>query len=93
MITARSHSEFALSFMKMHGAPYLDTHHPHDDPSDGRDGLTSRERIVLQCLAALQQERSGRHVPMGMLYGSVAGYVDMSVEEMPRILIRLVEHT
>jgi hypothetical protein len=93
MITARSHSERALSCMKRHGAPYLGTHHPHDDPPDVRDGLTSRERIFLQCLYDLQQERGGRHVPMGMLYGSVVEYVGRSVEEMQRILVRLVGHT
>jgi hypothetical protein len=34
------------------------------------------------------KERGGRHVPADMLYGSVVEYVDMSVEEMRRILIR-----
>ena len=59
---------------------------------DVRDGLTYRERIVLQCLYDLQQERGGRNVPTGMLYGSVVEYVDMSVEEMQSILIRLVRN-
>ena len=63
---------------------------PHDYLPDIRDGLTQRERIVLQCLADLQQERGGRNVPTGMLYGTVVEYVDMSVEEMQRILVRLV---
>jgi hypothetical protein len=63
---------------------------PHEDLPDVRDGLTHRERIVLQCLNALQKERGGRHVPTGMLYGSVIEYIDMSVEEMQRILVRLV---
>ena len=62
---------------------------PHDGLPDVRDGLTSRERIVLQCLYALQHERGGRHVPTGMLYGSVVESVvesiDMSVEEIQRI--------
>jgi hypothetical protein len=57
---------------------------------DVRDGLTHRERIVLQCLYALQQERGGRDVPTGMLYGTVVEYVDMSVEEMQSILVRLI---
>ena len=57
---------------------------------DVRDGLTHRERIVLQCLADLQQEHGGRNVPTGMLYGSVVEYVDMRVEEMQSILVRLV---
>ena len=65
----------------------------YDDLPDVRDGLTHRERIVLQCLDALQKERGGRHVPTGMLYGSVVEYIDMSVEEMHSILVRLVGHT
>ena len=32
---------------------------PRDYLPDVRDGLTHRERIVLQCLHALQQERGG----------------------------------
>ena len=68
----------------------MPTRDPHDDLPAARDGLTHRERIVLQCLNALQQERGDRHVPTGMLYGSVVEYVDMSVEEMQRILVRLV---
>jgi len=63
---------------------------PRDDLPDIRDGLTSRERIVLQCLYDLQQERGGRNVPTGMLYGTVVEHVDMSVEEIQRVLVRLV---
>ena len=65
---------------------------PHDDLPDVRDGLKYRERIVMQCLMELQQERGGRHVPTGMLYGSVVEYVDMNVEEMQSILVRLIGH-
>jgi hypothetical protein len=68
----------------------MPTHDPRDYIPDIRDGLTQRERIVLQCLYALQQERGGRNVPTGMLYGSVVEHVDMSVEEMQSILVRLV---
>jgi hypothetical protein len=57
---------------------------------DVKDGLTSRERIVLQCLYDLQQERDGRNVPTGMLYGTVVEHVDMSVKEMQSILVRLI---
>ena len=59
---------------------------------DVRDSLTHRERIVLQCLYDLQQERRGRNVPTGMLYGTVVEYVDMSIDEMQSILVRLVGH-
>ena len=65
-------------------------HNPRDYLPDVRDGLTHRERIVLQCLYDLQQERSGRNVPTGMLYGNVVEYVDMSVDEMQSILVRLI---
>jgi hypothetical protein len=58
----------------------MDKRSPYDDLPDVRDGLTHRERIVLQCLYELQQERGGRHVPTGMLYGSVVEHVEMSVE-------------
>ena len=66
------------------------TSDPRDYRPDVRDGFTQRERIVLQCLADLQQERGGRNVPTGMLYGSVVEYVDMSVEQMQSILVRLI---
>ena len=65
---------------------------PRDYVPDIRDGLTHRERIVLECLYDLQQERGGRNVPTGMLYGTVVEHVDMSVEEMQSILVRLIGH-
>ncbi len=63
-----------------------------DQVPDVRDGLTRRERIVLWCLSQLQEERQGRNVPTGMLYGNVVEHVDMSVDEMQRILVRLTGH-
>ena len=68
----------------------MGTSDPRDSLPDVKDGLTSRERIVLQCLHALQQARGGRNVPTGMLYGTVVEHVDMSVEAMQSILVRLV---
>jgi hypothetical protein len=62
----------------------------HDELPDVRDGLTRRERLVLWCLSELQKERGDRPVPTVMLYGSVVEYIDMSVEEMQGILVRLV---
>jgi hypothetical protein len=62
----------------------------YDDLPDFRDGLTHRERIVLQCLYDLQRERGGRNVPTGMRYGTVVEHVDMTVEEMQSILVRLI---
>jgi len=68
----------------------MSTRDPRDYLPDVKDGLTSRERIVLQCLYDLKQERGGRNVPTGMLYGAVVEHVDMSVEEMQSILVRLI---
>jgi len=68
----------------------MHTHDPRDYLPDVKDGLNQRERIVLQCLHDLQQERGGSHVPTGMLYGTVVEQVDMSVAEMQRILVRLM---
>ena len=65
----------------------MSTRDPRDDLPDVRDGLTHRERIVLQCLHALQQERGGRNVSTGMLYGTVVEHVDMTVEEMQSISV------
>jgi len=69
----------------------------HHDPRaylpDIRDGLSQCEHIVLQCLYDLQQERGGKHVPTGMLFGTVVEHVNMSVEEMQSILVRFVGDT
>ena len=65
---------------------------PRDSLPDVQDGLPHRERVVLWCLKELQAERSGRHVPTGMLYGSVVEHVNMSVDEMQSILVRLIGH-
>ena len=54
-----------------------------------RDGLTRKERVVLWLLSELQKERNGRNVPTPMLYGRVVEHVDMSVDELQRILQRL----
>jgi len=40
---------------------------PRDYLPDVRDGLTHRERIVLQCLYDLQQERGGEECALGEL--------------------------
>ncbi len=65
---------------------------PRDYLPDVRDGFAHRERIVLQCLADLQQERGGRNVPTGMLYGAVVEHVDMTIEELQSILVRFIGH-
>ena len=84
----RSATEFPVDSAE--GDHHMSTRNPSDNLPDIRDGLTHRERIVLQCLHALQQERGGRNVPTGMLYGTVVEHVDMSIDEMQSILVRLI---
>lgn len=60
------------------------------DLPDVRDGLTRKERIVLFCIDETQKELGGRNVPTTMLYGRVIEYVDMSVDELQRILQKLI---
>jgi DNA gyrase/topoisomerase IV subunit A len=56
---------------------------------DVRDGLTRKERVVLWQLRLLQEERGGRPVATAQLYGRVTEHVDLSVDELQRILQRL----
>ena len=56
---------------------------------DVRDGLTRAERVEIWQLSVLERERAGRNVPTAQLYGRVVEHVDMSVEELQRILVRL----
>jgi len=60
-----------------------------EDLPDIRDGLTRKERIVLDCLNEMKRERGDRHVPTVMLYGRVVEKIDMSPDEMQSILQRL----
>ncbi len=62
---------------------------PIDRIPDVRDGLTRVERVVLYVLHQTQKERDGRNVPTAMLYGRVVEYVDISVDELQRVLQRL----
>ena len=57
---------------------------------DVRDGLTKKERVVLTVLKRLQAERGDRGVPTAQLYGRVVEHVDLSVEELQRILQRMM---
>ncbi|MDH5446438.1 MAG: hypothetical protein OEY52_12865 [Gammaproteobacteria bacterium] len=65
------------------------TTHDLDNLPHVRDGLSEKERVVLTCVHKVQKERSGRDVPTAMLYGRVIEYVDMSEDELQRILQRL----
>lgn len=59
-----------------------------DNLLDVRDGLTSKERMVLVCLAQMQREMGDSYVSTSMLYGRVVEHVDMSVADMQSILQR-----
>jgi hypothetical protein len=61
-----------------------------DGIPDVRDGLTRVERIVLNVLHETQRELGGRNVPTAMLYGRVVEHVDLSVDDLQRVLQRLV---
>ena len=54
-----------------------------------RDGLTRAERVVLVTLRELEREKPGRSVPTAQLYGRVVERIDLSVDELQRILVRL----
>lgn len=56
---------------------------------DVRDGLTRIERVVLWQLSLLQRERNDRNVPTAQLYGRVVEHVNVTPEELSRILARL----
>lgn len=56
---------------------------------DVRDGLTRKERVVLWVLGETQRELDGRNVPTAMLYGRVVEHIDISADELQRILRRL----
>lgn len=57
---------------------------------DVRDGLSSKERIVLYCLNNIQKELDGRNVPTPMLYGRVLEHMDISPDELNAILKKLL---
>jgi hypothetical protein len=61
-----------------------------DDLPDARDGLTRLERIILWQLRELQQETGRLGVPTAMLYGRVVEHIDVSVQELQRVLQKLV---
>jgi hypothetical protein len=60
-----------------------------DELPDIRDGLTRKERIVLQVLHETQQERGDRNVPTPMLWGRVCEHFYISPEELTAMLARL----
>ncbi len=62
---------------------------PQDVLPDVRDGLTRVERVVLETLQACQQELGGRSVPTALLYGRLVERIDLSSDELVRVLARL----
>lgn len=73
-------------------APYVRTEavRPEDLLPDARDGLTRIERIVLYTLHETQRERGDHNVPTAMLYGRVVERIDISIDELQRVLQRLI---
>lgn len=61
-----------------------------DDLPDVRDGLTRVERIVLYVLGETQRELGGRNVPTAMLYGRVVEHINITEQELQRVLVRLI---
>ena len=60
------------------------------DIPDARDGLTRLERIILWQLRELQKELGRESVPTPMLYGRVVEHINVSVDELQRMLQRLM---
>jgi len=56
---------------------------------DARDGLTRIERVVLWQLRELVQERGGRAASSAQLYGRVVEHVNLTPDELQRVLARL----
>lgn len=72
----------------------MNTKNDNNNLPDIRDGLTRKERIVLECLNRIQKERQNRNVPVAMLYGIILEQVDMSIGELQTILQRMTgDHT
>lgn len=61
----------------------------NDDIPDIRDGLTRKERIVLQVLSEVQRERGDRNVPTAMLWGRVCEYFYIRPDELSELLAKL----
>jgi hypothetical protein len=57
-----------------------------DDVPDARDGLTRLERIILWQLSELQKETGRESIPTALLYGRVIEHIDVSVDELVRVL-------
>jgi hypothetical protein len=60
-----------------------------DGIPDVRDGLTRKERVVLDVLHQTQRERGDRNVPTVMLWGRVCEHFDISPEDLSLMLARL----
>ena len=53
---------------------------------DVRDGLTRPQRVVLWELSKAQKELGGRNVPTALLYGRVVDHINITPEQLQRIL-------
>ena len=56
---------------------------------DVRDGLTRVERVVLHVMHEARAEFGERHIPTALIYGRALEYIDISVDELQRTLVRL----
>lgn len=61
----------------------------YDTLPDARDGLTRVERVVLYTLHELERERPGRRFSTAEVYGRVVERIDISVDELQRVLVRM----
>lgn len=59
---------------------------------DARDGLTRLQRIILWQLAEAEQARPGHPVSTAALHGRVVAHIDVSIEELQRVLAQMVGH-
>lgn len=60
-----------------------------DTLPDARDGLTRVERVVLYTLAEMERELGGRRGSTAMLYGRVLERIDISIDELNAVLVRM----
>jgi len=61
----------------------------YDALPDVRDGLTRLERVVLHVMNEARAEFGDRHIPTALIYGRVVEHIDVSVNELQRVLVRL----
>ncbi len=66
---------------------------PFDLLPDVRDGLNSKERLVVYCLMQTQKEFNDHNVLTITLYGRVLEHIDLDHTEFQHILAKITELT